>query len=156
MNPQQRIDDLLGRLSKVSERIVHATARLSEAEKQTPISRGEWSAAEILAHLRASDDILSHRLYAILARDVPLLPAYDERRWAQVAGYASADFDLSLEAYALRRMELVNMLRLVTLDDWQRLGTHEVKGQISLLDIATSLVEHEEEHCLQLETAYLQ
>ncbi len=154
MNLQDQVDNLLERLSNVPQRIARAVARLSEAEKHRPLSNGEWSASEILAHLRASDDIVGYRLYAILARDDPSLPAYDERRWAEVAGYAQAGFDLSLKTYILRRTELVKMLRQITFDDWKRLGVHEVKGPISLLDIATSLVEHEEEHCLQLETTY--
>jgi len=154
MRSSYQIDNLLKRLSDVPVRIAHAVANLSEADKHMAVSNGEWSAAEILAHLRASDDIVSHRLYAILARDNPILSAYDERRWAEIAGYPHADFELSLKTYTLRRTELVKMLRQVALQDWERLGTHEVKGTISLLDVATSLVEHEEEHCLQLEVTY--
>ena len=153
MNSQYQVDNLLERLTNVPLRIARAVERLSEAEKHKPLSNGEWSASEILAHLRASDDIVGYRLYAILARDDPPLPAYDERRWAEAADYAHADFDLSLKTYTLRRTELVRMLRRVAVDDWKRIGVHEVKGPISLSDIATSLVEHEEEHCLQLETA---
>lgn len=144
-------NDLLKRLSDVPLRIARAVARLSEADKHKAGSDREWSAAEILAHLRASDAIVAHRLYAILTRDNPILPAYDERRWAEIAGYAQADFELSLKTFAMRRAELVTMLGKATIDDWQRLGTHEVRGVVSLLEVATSLVEHEEEHCAQLE-----
>ena len=154
MKPHYQVDNLLERLSNVPSRIARAVARLSEAEKHTALSNREWSAAEILAHLRASDDIVAYRLYVILVRDNPALPAYDERRWAEIAGYAQADFESSLKTYTLRRTELVKVLRQVALDDWKRFGTHEVKGTISLLDVATSLVEHEEEHCLQLEATY--
>jgi len=154
MNSSHQFDDLLKRLSDVPARIAHAVARLSDMDKHLAPSNGGWSAAEILAHLRASDDILAHRLYAILTRDNPVLPAYDERRWAEIAGYAQADFESSLKTYTLRRTELVKMLSRVALDDWKRFGVHEVKGTISLLDVATSLVEHEEEHCLQLEATY--
>jgi len=151
MRSSDQIDNLLKRLSDVPARIAHAVARLSEADKHMAVSTDEWSAVQILAHLRASDDIVAHRLYAILARDNPVLPAYDERRWAEIAGYPRADFELLLKTYTLRRTELVKMLQQVVLNDWDRLGTHEVRGTISLLDVATSLVEHEEEHCIQLE-----
>ena len=97
---------------------------------------------------------MAYRIYVILVRDNPALSAYDERRWAEIAGYALADFESSLKTYTLRRTELVKMLSRVALDDWKRFGVHEVKGTISLLDVATSLVEHEEEHCLQLEATY--
>lgn len=151
MYSSHQFDGLLKRLSDAPARIAGAVARLSDTDKHLTPSNGEWSAAEILAHLRASDDILGHRLYAILTRDHPVLPAYDERRWAEIACYAQADFELSLKAFMLRRAELVSMLRQVAIKDWQRLGIHEEKGAVSLFQVVTALMEHEEQHCAQLE-----
>ena len=153
MKPPDQIDHLLARLAEVPLHIAQATASLSEAEKHRAASNRGWSAAEILAHVRASDDIQAHRLYEILARDNPTLLAYDERHWAEIAGYSQADFESSLKTYALRRNELVRMLRQVAHADWERVGIHEIKGSLSLWDVATSLAEHEEEHCRQLEVA---
>jgi hypothetical protein len=151
MNSPDEVSDLLNRLAAVPARIGRAVARLSDTDKHLSSSNSEWSASQILAHLRASDDILSHRLYAILTRDNPVLPAYDERRWVEIAGYLQADVELSLNVFTLRRAELVTMLRQVAREDWQRLGNHEIKGAISLFQVATALLEHEEEHCVQLE-----
>jgi hypothetical protein len=117
-----------------------------------PSIGGDWSAAAILAHLRASDDNITPRIYAMLVRDNPPLPAYDDRRWAEVAGYERADFRTSLSAFTLRRAELVVLLRRLAPADWQRTGLHEAHGSITLLQVVTHLVEHEEEHCRQLET----
>jgi hypothetical protein len=143
--------NLLDRLATIPARIARAVAGRSEAELQAQPAGDEWSAAAIFAHLRASDDILTPRLYAILVRDNPPLPAYDDRRWAEVAGYAQADFQTSLSLFTLRRAELVAMLRRIAPADWQRAGHHETHGPISILQIVTHLVEHEEEHCTQLE-----
>ena len=111
---------------------------------------GAWSAATILAHIRASDDILAPRLFAILTRDNPPLPAYDERRWAAVTGYAEARFAPSLTAFRMRRQELVSALSRIAPADWGRIGTHETNGPITLQAVAEHLVAHEEEHCTQL------
>jgi hypothetical protein len=40
-------------------------------------------------------------------RDQPPLAAYDDRRWVELAGYAQVDFQTSLQAFSLRRAELV-------------------------------------------------
>ena len=152
MNSPNQVHDLIYRLAEIPGRIDRAVATRSDRDKHLVSSNGEWSAAQILAHLRASDDILVHRLHAILTRDNPVLPAYDERRWAEIAGYPQADFELSLKVFTLRRAELVTMLRTITIEDWQRLGHHELKGDISLFEVTTSLLEHEEEHCVQLES----
>ncbi len=145
-----RIDDLLARLAGIPARVAAAVAGWSEARLRAPSGDG-WSAAEIFAHMRASDDILAARVPMLLTRDFAPLAAYDERRWAEAAGYARADFQPSLQAYALRRAELVNMLRRAAPEDWQRTGIHEVRGPLSLLDVVAGLLAHEEEHCAQLE-----
>jgi hypothetical protein len=142
---------LLNRLSHISERIAQTVAGWAEADLHTSSAADEWSAAAILAHLRASDDILTPRIYAMLVRDNPPLAAYDDRRWAEVARYEQADFQTSLNLFTLRRAELVTVLRHVAPADWQRAGLHETHGLISILQVVTHLVEHEEEHCTQLE-----
>lgn len=148
---QSEVDHLLQRLADVPARISEAFIKIPKAKRLSGLPGDQWSAVEIMAHLRASDDIVAYRLYGVLAREDPMLLAFDERRWAEVAGYAQSDFESLLKTYTLRRAELVKMLRQVALEDWERSGRHEVKGTVSLLEITMSLVEHEEEHCAQLE-----
>ena len=143
--------DLIDRLSAIPARIARAVAGWPAARLHAAPADGAWSAVDILAHLRATDDILAFRAFMILARDNPPMPSFDERRWAEVAGYPQADFRTSLEAFRLRRAELAAMLRRAAAGDWQRTGAHEERGPITLLDVIESVVEHEEEHCEQLE-----
>lgn len=110
-----------------------------------------WSALEVLAHLRSSDAILAPRLYQMLVRESPPLPGFDERRWAEVAGYADLPVSLLLESYAARRAELVAMLRRLSAADWQRTGRHEERGEITMVDVARWIADHEAEHLAQLE-----
>ena len=84
-------------------------------------------------------------------RDEPALVAFDERRWAEVAGYTELPPALLLQGYAARRAELVAMLRRLAPGDWERAGRHEVAGRVTLLDIARSMAEHEAEHISQLQ-----
>jgi hypothetical protein len=155
MQGTAHIGDLLGRLASVPERIARVVSGWTESELRAPPGDGAWSAADILAHVRASDDIVTPRVYMMLVRDDPLLPAYDERRWAQVAGYVNADFRGSLRLFGLRRAELVAVLRRNAPADWDRCGRHEERGRVSVLEMVTRFVEHEEEHCAQLEAIRL-
>lgn len=139
------------RLAAVPERIRRAVASWSDERLRTTPADGEWSASDILAHLRASDAILAPRVLMMLARDNPPMPAFDERRWAEVAGYAERDFASSLAVFAGLRAELVAALRRLAPDDWHRTGMHETRGQATVLVVARGLVDHEEEHCAQLE-----
>ncbi len=143
---------LIERLQDVPARIATTFGRRRAPLLYAAPAEGEWSPAEILAHLRASDDILASRAYMILARDNPPLPAFDERRWTEAAGYARLDVLDSLQTYTLRRDELVTMLYELAPEAWARTGQHEQRGAVTLLDVLTTLVEHEEEHCAQLES----
>src|SRR5690242_11399826 len=91
MATEDQIAHLLERLVGIPERIAGVVAGWDATTLRAPAADG-WSAAQILAHIRASDDILAPRIYAILTRDNPPLPAYDERRWAEIADYANARF----------------------------------------------------------------
>lgn len=151
MDDVSQADALLTRLAAIPDRIARAVAGWSEAERRALAPHGEWSAVDILAHLRASADIITPRIYMVLVRDHPPLPAYDERRWAQIAGYADLEFGRSLALFTLRRAEIGAMLRRVKPEDWARSGMHEEQGTTSLIALVRRLLEHEEEHCAQLE-----
>src|SRR5579871_1602054 len=148
-------DDLLARLAANPGRVASAVTGWSEEQLNAPSADGGWSVAQIFAHMRAADDIWTPRIFMVLVRDQPLLAGFDERRWEEVAGYAQVDFQLSLQTFTLRRAELVSALRRATPQDWQRMGTHEARGQLSLREVVIGLLEHEEEHCAQLEALRL-
>lgn len=146
------IDGLLARLADAPARIAAAVAGRTVAELTATPDDDDWSALGVLAHMRASDDILSARMIAMLVREEPSLSAFDERRWGEVMAYGEAEFSGVLSAYTARRAEVVRALRRLTPRDWRRAGIHETRGRITLLDTLRHLVEHEAEHCLQLET----
>ncbi len=144
------IDALLSRFAAIPARIARVIEGRDEEKLHAKPAQAEWSMVDIFAHMRASDGIVTPRIYAILVRDSPPLIAYDERRWAKVASYAEIEFHTSLRLFALQRTELVNVLRQLAPEDWQRAGMHEELGPQTVLNIVTGLLEHEEEHCTQL------
>jgi len=147
-------EDVIERLRDVPARIAKAFDGRAAARLDAAPAGDGWSAGEILAHLRASNDIVATRAYMILARDNPPLPAFDERAWAAVAGYARLEILDSLQACTSRREELVAALREVAPEGWARTGQHEARGPITLLDVLAGLMEHEEEHCAQIESLF--
>jgi len=142
---------LVERLAGAPGRIATATASLAPERLSTPPADGEWSALGVLAHIRACDDILSPRLVMMTVRDEPSMPVFDERRWEEAMGYASSDFQELLAAYTFRRSELVRALRRLGPADWHRTGQLETRGTIVLQNVLRMIVEHEDEHCLQIE-----
>lgn len=147
---EHEVADLLMRLAQTPAQLASIVTAQKQASLVARRAVDDWSADEILAHLRAADDILSYRVYALLVRDNPLLPALDERSWAVIAGYDKMDFFGSLTTFTARRAELVTALQRLPLNAWQRTGVHDANGPFTLWTLVQHLVAHEEEHCQQL------
>jgi|GEM_PF-615240 len=144
-------DSLINQLEDIPNRIARTVVGWTEDELRAQPRAGEWSAADVLAHLRSADDILTPRIYMMLVRDNPTLLAYEERDWTAVLRYAEADFNTSLQTYTLRRAELVNALRHLEPEQWARKGIHEHNGELTVLTLVSDMIDHEEEHCRQIE-----
>jgi hypothetical protein len=123
-----------------------------EAAWRAP-NANEWSPAQILAHLRASDAILAPRVFQLLTRANTPLTGFDERAWAGIAARARLPLSTQLAAFEAQRAELVGVLRTLTDAEWEIVGQHETRGALSLRTIAADLAEHEREHQPQLEAA---
>jgi hypothetical protein len=124
---------------------------LSEAAARRAPRPHEWSALDILAHLRASDAILAPRIMQVLCRPDAPLAGYDERIWARLAARAHLPLAAQLAAFEAHRAELVGLLRTLTSAEWALAGQHEVRGQLTVRDIAADLAQHEQEHQAQFQ-----
>ena len=151
MAVREDLEEVLERLASAPARFAAALSRFEDADSVTGARPGEWSPAEVFAHVRATCDILEPRIFHVLVRDNPPLLAYDEAVWAKVARYAQIPVIESLETMRLRRKELVHALHGLSAEDWARTGTHEVRGPMSVLDIANYIADHEDEHIEQIQ-----
>jgi hypothetical protein len=144
-------DDLIRRLEEAAAAFNHLSTNHPASTSWSDTDAEGWSAQDVTAHMRASDDILIPRVYQVLTRDNPPLPAFDERRWAEIAGYADVPPEAHVGRIVIRWFELVQLLRGLSSDAWQRSGEHEVAGDITLESIVTHLVGHAEEHISQID-----
>jgi hypothetical protein len=151
------IQALIERLEASPARFAAVMSRLEAADSVEALRPGDWSAAQVLAHVRASQDIIEPRILAILARDNPPLLSFDDRAWADVGRYNFVPVTEALESMRTRRRELMRALRALGPEGWQRTGQHEVRGTLSVLNIARRIADHEDEHLEQIahvSTAY--
>lgn len=150
MPTTDQIERLLRDLEATPVRLAELFAGRDDAALRARGSAAEWSALDVLIHLRASDEIIAPRLVQLLVRDDPPLPAFDERRWADVVGYAEYPPALLLARFAARRDELLHALRRRDPAVWEQTGHHEEYGTLTLWTIASRLAAHEAEHLTQL------
>ena len=140
------VDELLARMEVTPGRYAELLRDRDESELNVRPTPDSWSAREILAHVRGGDDLLTARVYIIMVRDNPPFVEIDERRLSEVAGYVDYPLDLLLDAYVLRRRELLLMLRRIDLKDWKRTGEHAKRGRMTVFTVAKHISDHEIEH----------
>src|SRR5262245_28670603 len=119
----------LAQLEDTPRRISACAAGLTEDQLRWTASKGDWSAMDILAHLRACQNLWAHSIYLMLTEVNPILPRLDPRRWVKTVGYTTREFHKSFQAYCLEREELLAVLRALPEDLWSRAGV--IEGQRS-------------------------
>lgn len=140
---------LLIELEQTSVWLDRTAAALAGRESQSAM--GEWSFSELLDHLIASDQILATRVMQVLVRPGVMLPAFDERRWAQETSRFGRSIQQRLTAFTHGRKELLAVLRSLDPSEWQLSGDHEEAGPMTIHAIVRKLADHESEHRRQAE-----
>ncbi len=122
----------------------------AEAAGEAP--EGEWNAAQVLAHMAAVEQLWLERLNQLLREKEPRIRPGGSGKIgeveAQLMGGNVAD---NLEAFNTSRGEIVSLLMGLSLRDWERSGTHDISGEISIADVVESIVDHDAEHIAQLQ-----
>jgi DinB superfamily len=113
----------------------------------------EWSANEVLAHLRSCADVWGTCIRQILAEDSLTLRAVNPRTYIQQTDYLDQDFQASLREYTAQRGELLALLEPLPSEAWSR--SAKVTGaraalRRTVLDYAQRLVAHERPHVKQI------
>ena len=81
------IEQILITLAQTPPRIDALTAGLAPAQLQTAPMPGEWSANDVLAHLRACADMWGSCIATIIAEDTPTIRAVNPRTWIKKTDY---------------------------------------------------------------------
>ena len=74
-NTSLTAERILTLLVETPKRITSLTADLTSAQLHTKPDHDEWSANDVLAHLRACADVWGNCMRAIIAEDTPTLRA---------------------------------------------------------------------------------
>jgi hypothetical protein len=147
-------EQVLTLLAATPPRIAALTAGLAPAQLQTHLNHDEWSANDVLAHLRACADVWGDCIVAMVARDTPTLRAVNPRTWIKKTDYLALDFRPSLRAFTTQRAELLAVLEPLPPEGWSRAATVTGAGtvlQLTVLSYAQRLARHERPHVKQVE-----
>jgi len=90
---------------------------------------GKWSAAEIVHHLADSETTAALRLRRLLVEDKSVIQGYDEALFARRLRYNERPIAPSLDAFRAARATTLQVLQLMSDEDWSREGWHTENGR---------------------------
>jgi hypothetical protein len=148
------VEQVLFLLAETPTRIGAATRGLTDAQLQRAPARGEWSANEVLAHLRACADVRGESIRTIVAENHPTLRAVNPRTWIKETDYLDLEFRRSFRAFTKQRGDLLEVLRSLPPRAWSRGATVTGAGaplERTALFYAEWVAVHERPHVKQVE-----
>jgi hypothetical protein len=148
------IEQALTLLEATPPRLAALSDGVTPVQWQAAPAPGEWSANDVLAHLRACADMWGKYIMAILAEDTPTLRAVNPRTWIEQTNYRALDFRPSLRAFATQRAELLAVLKPLPTEGWARSAIVTGAGKpltLTVLSYAQRLARHERPHVKQIE-----
>jgi DinB family protein len=148
------IEQALTLLVGTPSRLAALTADLAPAQLRAAPSDDEWSANDVLAHLRACADVWGSCIVTMLTEDTPTLRAVNPTTWIKQTSYPELAFRPSLRAFATQRAELLAILEPLRPQDWSRTATVTGAGAVltrTVLAYAQRMAGHERSHIKQIE-----
>lgn len=144
-------------LAEHPKRIGTATKGVASRRLRAERILGEWSAVDILAHLRACADARGDIIPEILSGERRSLRAIDPRKLIERTNYRELDFATSFRAFARQRARLVRLLRSLPREAWSRSATFTGFGtprERSVHFYAQWIVRHERAHVRHIERGF--
>jgi hypothetical protein len=107
---------------------------------------GLWSIQEVAIHVADTEFVLVDRMKRIIAEDNPTLLAFDETQWATGLHYADQSAEDAAKLIEINRRQFVRVLRGLPESAFQRHGTHNEAGRLTLADVLKKAQDHLAHH----------
>jgi uncharacterized damage-inducible protein DinB len=145
------IHDLLTAYRATPETLQTLLRYYSQA-KVVRVGGGEegWSVAEVICHLRDSEEASLKRTRLMRDQNDPQLSARDPDKLAIELNYASTPLDAALSDFLKFRAEHIQELTALSPEQWERTGQHPSAGQITISGLIAHLVAHDAVHLAQI------
>ena len=112
--------------------------------------REGWSVRDVVVHLADAELVGALRFRMILAGEKPALPVYDPDTWKKRLHYLWRSPEASLSLFQQTRFASAEMLRQCSASDWERVGVHPERGEVTLGELLTQYSGHAPEHVAQI------
>jgi hypothetical protein len=115
----------------------------------------KWSAYEHAIHLPQSDAPFLKRLDLILSTPAPYIKSIENSPEDEAGAMLDINLDESLDRYVRERAALVERLKKLSPDEWQKTAVHEAFDHYSVFIMFRHLLNHEMLHAYRIEELLL-
>lgn len=139
-------------LVEAPPRIAALTDDLTPEQLCAAPAPGEWSANEVLAHLRSCADVWGDCMTRIV-QGAPTLRAVNPRTWITQTDYLDREFQPSLRIFTTQRAALLATLESLAPEVWSRAATVTGAGKPIIRTVhsyAQWMAIHERPHIKQI------
>ena len=107
---------------------------------------GRWSIQQVVIHTMDSDLVSIDRLKRMIAEDNPTLIGYDENKFAANLFYDEQPAADAVTLVELSRKTFARVLRKLPPSAFNRAGTHNERGRITVGDYLKATADHLDHH----------
>lgn len=145
--------DLTDVLNEQTERALQRFGAISEADGSYRYAPDKWSVKQLLGHVADTERIMTYRMLCAARGDASPLPGFDEKQYADAAGFERLTLAELLEGFALVRRATLSLIASLPDEAWERSGV--VGGHaITARALAYVTAGHERHHGIVLRERY--
>jgi len=147
------LDEQLARMERTVNDYAAVIKNVSDAQLTKRPDPKNWSAKEVVCHVRDIEESFMMRFLSIMAMDDPKFLPVEPDRWAVERQYQRNDVQEALAALRTRREETLRFLRGLKPEQWERGGIHATRGRMTIKDFVELMAWHDDNHLDQLKRA---
>jgi len=147
------LDEQLARMERTVNDYAAVVKNVSDAQLTKRPDPKNWSAKEVVCHVRDTEESFMMRFLSIMAMDDPKFLPVEPDRWAVERQYQRNDVQEALAALRTRREETLRFLRGLKPEQWERGGIHATRGRMTIKDFVELMAWHDDNHLDQLKRA---
>ena len=147
------LDEQLARMERTVNDYAAVVKNVSDAQLTKRPDPKNWSAKEVVCHVRDIEESFMTRFLSIMAMDDPKFLPVEPDRWAVERQYQRNDVQEALGAFKTRREETLRFFRGLKPVQWERGGIHATRGRMTLKDFVELMAWHDDNHLDQLKRA---
>lgn len=147
------IENTLAEMERAADDFTETVRGVSEAVLSRRPDEQNWSAKEIICHVRDTEEYFLSRFQMILSFHEPKFSPADAGRWATERQYLRNDVGEALTAFRQRRRETLSFIKEIKPAQWERTCIHAIRGRMTLRDYLNLLAGHDKNHLDQIKRA---